>query len=177
MDLAQPHDAADAIISSIKGIKGSISPAATENTNPAKAAEIIGLRCAGESLRSIEATTGVGLTAIQAIIRRHPEVIAELQQSTSSMAVTNAHLTFEVYAKKMRTLRDNEDALDKVNPKDIAIAGGIMVEKAQLLQGKATSINETRHEPSMKEVQEGLRQLKQGTVIDIPQVLEDEEGQ
>jgi predicted transcriptional regulator len=166
MDIPNPDDSADAIIQSIEEVKETIGHASFEHHDPAKAAEVIGRRGAGDSIRYIAKTTGVSVSGVQSIIKRHPEVIAEIQESTGRMAVTNTHLSFEVYAQKMRTLRDDPEQLAKVSPKDLAIAAGVMVDKAQLLQGKATSIHENLNEPTFADAQALIRQA-QGRVIDV----------
>ena len=106
------------------------------------------------------------------LIERHSDSLKMIRESSALKAAAVGEKGLELLGKKFQQLDDDPDALAKIDPAKIAVATGIMIDKAAGLEGRATVVIEHRSAPSKEEYAEALRKAK-GRVVDVEPARQD----
>ena len=115
---------------------------------------------------------GIDERTLARIIERHSDSLKMIRESSALKAAAVGEKGLELLGKKFQQLDDDPDALAKIDPAKIAVATGIMIDKAAGLEGRATVVIEHRSAPSKEEYAEALRKAK-GRVVDVEPARQD----
>lgn len=114
----------------------------------------------GSSIKKAAEASGLNRMTVKALDQRHSDVLKHIKKALIANMASTAYAGTQVLAKKFQQLNDDPDALAKANPKDIAIATGVAVDKSLTLNGDPTAIHETKHSVSLNDYKEAIRQAR-----------------
>ena len=147
-------------------------PHRAESTKPNTAIEALFRLACGDSRTEACRRTGLHPKTLNNLIERHSDSLKMIRESSALKAAAVGEKGLELLGKKFQQLDDDPDALAKIDPAKIAVATGIMIDKAAGLEGRATVVIEHRSAPSKEEYAEALRKAK-GRVVDVEPARQD----
>ena len=125
-----------------------------EVRKPRESALALEMLANGERYADVVAATGLSYANVAALRTRHGEAIAIRREKAADDAEHMADLYREALERRAEQVLGSEEALARVNPKDLALAYGIMRDKASGLRGDATAVVEHRREISLEQAKE-----------------------
>ena len=106
-----------------------------------KACQILAMICRAVPERTICKEMRTGFDVIRALKRRHAEIV-EATRSHRSLKATKLQLkAADALEKKLDRVMDDEESLDKVSVKDLALSYGITTDKQRSIHGEGTVVS------------------------------------
>tara|TARA_Y100001938_G_scaffold151094_1_gene245919 strand:+ start:83 stop:640 length:558 start_codon:yes stop_codon:yes gene_type:complete len=117
------------------------STSVLEIRSPERACAILGMVCRAVPERTICKEMRTGFDVIRALKRRHAEIV-EATRSHRSLKATKLQLkAADALEKKLDRVMDDEESLDKVSVKDLALSYGITTDKQRSIHGEGTVVS------------------------------------
>lgn len=153
--------------------KSQCGPQSIEKRDPDRAIKILYMLAQRTPIAEIATTCGVCENTIRSIKERQNEALKFLNDRARLNTATVADMLVNATALKAQKLLEDPDHLNKTNIKDIALATGIMTDKAAVHQGRPTNITENRGSENREKLMELIKQAKErmakAKVIDVEQ--------
>jgi hypothetical protein len=131
----------------------------------------------GDPYRSIEESTGLGWEAIVGIKTRHAGALEQRRKQLANDGFLQVEKLRYVFDKKIDMLADDEDALRKVNIKDIVISQAVMQDKAfsAIGEGNRVTVEHKSGQPSIADAMKVIadaRAALQKEAIDVEAIAD-----
>ena len=137
------------------------SPLATENRQPREAALALEMLGAGKSFRDVAAQTGLTLSQIGAIRKRHKVTIEEHRERFASDGVQLAENLRLVALAKLQQLADDPEQLARTNIRDLMLPYAIAQDKVFSALGENTVVVEHRSKgASLEDAQKAIDEAR-----------------
>lgn len=137
------------------------SPLSTEARNPKEAALALEMLGAGSSFREIQAATGLTLSQIAAVRKRHKVTIEEHRERFASDGVELAESLRLVAKAKLQQLADDPEQLAKTNIRDLILPYAIAQDKVFSALGENTVVVEHRSKGvSLEDAQKAIAEAR-----------------
>ena len=155
----------------------SVQLAAAERSNlieavdPPRAIQALFLLATGTSKNQAAKLAGIDERTLARLLERHADSLKMIRESSALKAAAVGEKGLELMGKKFQQLDEDPDALAQIDPAKLAVATGIMIDKAAGLEGRASVVIEHRSAPSRQEYREALKQA-QARVIDVETIKE-----
>lgn len=125
-----------------------------ENRKPVEAAMALELMAAGKTYDEVQEATGIGYNALVGLKTRHPDTLEKRRQMMAQDGFRLAEAMRMLAMKKAAMLADDEDALKKVNLKDLVIPYAIAQDKGfSALEGNTVRVEHTGKKMTIQDAQ------------------------
>lgn len=132
-----------------------------EKKKPGESVMALEMLAAGKSYNEINEATGLGFGAISSLKARHEVTLDIRRKQLAADAFEMAEKLRLLVHKKAEMLIDDEDALKKVNIRDLVLPYGISMDKGLLALGEQKVILEHRTQrPSLKDAMAAIEEAR-----------------
>lgn len=142
-----------------------------EAKDPARAAATLAAICRGVPERTIKKEIGTHFKTIRGLKRRHSDIIRSTRVHRSMKATALQLKAADALERKLDRVLDNEESLDKINAKDLALTYGIVTDKQRVIHGEAGVTVTHEHKVTLEDAQKAIEDAKskvsQPGIIDV----------
>lgn len=148
--------------------RGAESVRCTEAERPKESTLALTMFADGAKWSDIRKATGISYSILSRMRREHCGAIESARELSSNEYWELADTYREALKRKAEMLLDDDDQLKKANPKDLALATGIMDDKSRHnREGNTVKIShEVSLEDARKAIEEAMKRVK-GEAIDV----------
>ena len=115
----------------------------------------------GEHYRAVSEATGLAVSTLSDLKLRHQGAIELRRLRAADESESIADTYREVLRRKADRLLEDDEALDKLNPKDAALTYGILTDKTGQARGEATSVVEHRKGVSLDDYKAAIAEARE----------------
>jgi uncharacterized protein YerC len=132
-----------------------------EKRKPVESVLALEMLAEGRSYTEITEKTGLGVTALSALKARHPMALEQRRSQLATDAWEMAEKLRHLVGKKVEMLIDDEDAMKKVNIRDLVLPYGIAMDKGlQVLGEQKIVIEHRKGRPSLEDAQKAIAEAR-----------------
>jgi hypothetical protein len=149
---------------------GAEHPKSVECLRPEQAVMALEMMARGARYVDVEEATGISVYTLMRMRQDHAGTLAERRKVAAEKAELVAEQYGELLLRKAEQLHCDRGALEKVNPKDLALTYGIVQDHRAKLSGEATAVFEHRKGISLEDAKamiEAARRHIDAEVIDV----------
>jgi len=146
------------IANSVVGEKRGVT---VERKKPKESVLALEMMAWGDSLKSIEAKTGLGISSLANLRARHAEALDDRRRQLSADAMEVAEGLRLLQLEKIRMLAEDPKQLAKTNIRDLAIPWGIANDKVFSAMGENKVVIEHKAKaPSIEDAQKAIEEAR-----------------
>ena len=127
----------------------------TEVKNPERACAILAMICRAVPERTICRELTTSFDAIRAMKRRHSEIVQATSTHRSLKATQLQLKAADALEKKLDRVLEDEESLDKVSVKDLALGFGITTDKQRAIHGEGSVVTH-EHKVTLEDARKAI---------------------
>lgn len=132
----------------------------TEVKDPERACAILAMICRAIPERTICRELKTSFDAIRAMKRRHSDIVRATRTHRSLKATQLQLKAADALEKKLDRVLEDEEKLDKISVKDLALGFGITTDKQRAIQGEGSVVTH-EHKVSLEDARKAIENARE----------------